>query len=240
MAEKATFSEFPSITRQDFSGTTRPSDELLNQLVAFDQLCFAGTGSTTSPEHAPPLLTVEDILGGLDLGNTFVVGFASDNSIAYVVQTVVRNKLPNNESDLHLMSMAVAPRFRGQGVGRVLIERVVYQVAREQGINIATLRVDPSNTPAVRLYLREGFVVVGGRSKSYSGHPKVVTLAASKRLDASPSFTPADSMHHPVVNFSAIDAGARAGLVGVALHQNGMLEMKALTQESQVQYPHWN
>lgn len=136
--------------------------------------------------------------------------------------------------------MAVAPEFRGRGVAKELLEKEVCQAAREQGINIVTLRVDPLNMRAMRLYLREGFVVVGGRSKSYPGHPKVVTLAASKRLDASPSFTSADSILHPVVNFLTIDADALTGRVGVMLHQNGMLEMKVLTQESQAQYPHWS
>src|SRR5262249_31110194 len=55
--------------------------------------------------------------------------------------------------------IGVEGQVRGQGVGQQLIERVI-ALAREKGAGHVNLLVDPSNTRAIALYQRMGFVQV--------------------------------------------------------------------------------
>ncbi|MCQ2288089.1 MAG: GNAT family N-acetyltransferase [Muribaculaceae bacterium] len=63
------------------------------------------------------------------------------------------------EGEYYLDSAAVLPRFRGQGIGRYIIEYGVKQ-ARERGL-LPILACDPGNTGAYRLYTSLGFVEDG-------------------------------------------------------------------------------
>lgn len=57
------------------------------------------------------------------------------------------------------LSIAVAPRARGHGIGRLLLDRL-HEVAREDGFTALSLSVGRSNTAARSLYERCGFEVV--------------------------------------------------------------------------------
>ena len=57
------------------------------------------------------------------------------------------------------LTMALAPPWRGRGIGRALIRRLLSDAAL-RGIPRISLSVEPGN-PARRLYESEGFVVVG-------------------------------------------------------------------------------
>ena len=69
-------------------------------------------------------------------------------------------------SELHIHTMAVHPEHRQRGFGRVLLEAVLGEAARE-GARSATLEVRASNEPAIKLYERAGFVVRGRRTGYY-------------------------------------------------------------------------
>lgn len=69
-----------------------------------------------------------------------------------------------------LANMAVTPEFRGRGLGRLLLSRVL-ETARERGIEAVFLEVRVSNERASRLYERFGFVDVGTR-RDYYEHPR--------------------------------------------------------------------
>lgn len=56
-----------------------------------------------------------------------------------------------------LVYMGVTPRFRGQALGSKILHRL-RRLASEAGINQVVLAVDSSNTPALRMYQRCGFV----------------------------------------------------------------------------------
>jgi ribosomal protein S18 acetylase RimI-like enzyme len=60
------------------------------------------------------------------------------------------------------ISMGLEANARGQGIGRRLIERAV-EFARADGKRYVNLLVDPTNTRAIALYRRTGFVDVGTR-----------------------------------------------------------------------------
>lgn len=58
-----------------------------------------------------------------------------------------------------VLSMAVLPEYRGQGIGTFLLNEMI-RIARESGFTSLSLSVDPNN-PALRLYERHGFVKIG-------------------------------------------------------------------------------
>lgn len=58
------------------------------------------------------------------------------------------------------VSIAVRPEHRGQGVGGVLMRRLIAH-AQEEGLPGLSLSVEREN-PAMRLYVRLGFIQVGG------------------------------------------------------------------------------
>ena len=58
--------------------------------------------------------------------------------------------------EFYIDSLAVSLPYRNQGVGTALIEKAK-EMAREQGIRVVTLAVEPQN-PAKKLYQKLGFV----------------------------------------------------------------------------------
>ena len=66
----------------------------------------------------------------------------------------------------HVTNVAVKKSFRGQGIGKMLMRALLDEVKKEQ-IEAVTLEVRVSNTPAIRLYEKMGFVSVGVRPGYY-------------------------------------------------------------------------
>lgn len=69
--------------------------------------------------------------------------------------------------ELEIINIAVAPQWRGRGLGGRLLGYVL-QGADKMGINRGYLEVRAGNVPARRLYARHGFVVVGTRKRYYA------------------------------------------------------------------------
>lgn len=65
-----------------------------------------------------------------------------------------------------IMTIAMAPAFRGQGIGKQLLSAMV-QILREKQLGWLTLEVRPSNAAAVGLYEAMGFREVGRRPRYY-------------------------------------------------------------------------
>ncbi len=82
----------------------------------------------------------------------------------------------NGESEL--ISMWVAPRARGNGVGGALITAVA-DWARNQGATTRALDVRAANAHAIALYLRHGFLDTG---RSPSGTDTLPEIRMSKSL----------------------------------------------------------
>jgi ribosomal-protein-alanine N-acetyltransferase len=68
---------------------------------------------------------------------------------------------------IHINNLAVRPELRGQGLGRMLLARVLEE-AEGMGAAGATLEVRRSNTAAQRLYNRAGFRLAGVRPSYYT------------------------------------------------------------------------
>ena len=63
---------------------------------------------------------------------------------------------------LELVYLGLTPEARGQGLGRLLMRRVL-EIATRRNFAVATLAVDAANLPALRLYRRCGYASVAQR-----------------------------------------------------------------------------
>jgi ribosomal-protein-alanine N-acetyltransferase len=70
--------------------------------------------------------------------------------------------------EAEILTIAVAPKFRRCGYGRMLMEEATRRVYRERGQSLF-LEVDETNRAAVSLYNKLGFSTVGKRPRYYEG-----------------------------------------------------------------------
>lgn len=68
--------------------------------------------------------------------------------------------------ELHILNIAVDPRYQGQGYGKFLL-REILRLAVERGVTIAILEVRRTNRRAQNLYTRHGFKLTAIRPKYY-------------------------------------------------------------------------
>jgi len=68
--------------------------------------------------------------------------------------------------EAEILSIAIDPRFHGQGLSRNLLLTHLGHLAG-RGVRIIFLEVEENNRPARRLYERAGFAVVGRRDRYY-------------------------------------------------------------------------
>lgn len=75
-----------------------------------------------------------------------------------------------------ILDLAVAPAFRGKGIGRLLVERAL-QTFMLQKASYVGLEVRPSNSAAVKLYSRCGFVATGRRKGYYEDGEDAILMS---------------------------------------------------------------
>ena len=68
--------------------------------------------------------------------------------------------------EAEILSIAIDPRFRGQGLSLSLLLTHLGHLAG-RGVRTIFLEVEESNRPALRLYERAGFLLVGRRERYY-------------------------------------------------------------------------
>jgi ribosomal-protein-alanine N-acetyltransferase len=82
--------------------------------------------------------------------------------------------------EAEILTLAVAPQKRGQGLGRALLQAAIVR-AQEQGARTVFLEVGADNPSALALYAGLGFAKVGMR-KAYYASPSGGTDALVLRL----------------------------------------------------------
>ena len=92
---------------------------------------------------------------------------AGHGRFATVLDGFVLSRVAAGEAEI--LTIAVSRRARGQGIGRLLIEGHLGQLATA-GVRDVFLEVDEANAPARALYAREAFAEVG-RRKAYYARP---------------------------------------------------------------------
>jgi ribosomal-protein-alanine N-acetyltransferase len=77
--------------------------------------------------------------------------------------------------EAEILSVAIAPTWRGRGFARPLLDLHLRQLAG-LGAGAVFLEVSEQNAPACRLYRRVGFYEVGRRQGYYNGGATALTL----------------------------------------------------------------
>jgi ribosomal protein S18 acetylase RimI-like enzyme len=124
-----------------------------------EKLAFA---SSYAEEANTPQEQVAQRLGATDRG---VIG-AFDNEVLCGVIGVGRHGLESLAHKAFIWGMYVRPEYRGQGVGRLLVEAAQAFVRSMPELKVATLDVLKSNESAVRLYQSCGFTVYGQEERA--------------------------------------------------------------------------
>jgi ribosomal-protein-alanine N-acetyltransferase len=103
-----------------------------------------------------------------------VVQRPGDKVIGYIIFWLVGE-------DVQINNVAVHPEFRGRGIGESLLRHIIAKV-RGKGVTFISLEVRISNEPAVGLYKKLGFEVLGVR-KNYYTNPDEDALLMGLVLD---------------------------------------------------------
>ncbi len=89
-----------------------------------------------------------------------VVRRPGEEVVAYIIYWQIRD-------DVQVNNVAVHPDCRGLGLGEALMRYAIARV-RESGATFMTLEVRQSNAPALALYKKLGFEVMGTRKNYYT------------------------------------------------------------------------
>lgn len=119
------------------------------------------------------------------------------------------------EGEFYLDSAAVLPEFRGQGIGRALLQFGITK-GKELGVDYVTLLVSPQNPKAKRLYRSLGFRDAGEvfAFGEYFQRMKMDT-AEPMRIDI---LTVLPEMFGGFLNCSIVERAQRMGLVDIHVH----------------------
>lgn len=130
------------------------------QVAALEKLCFSLPWSEKSvaSELTNPL-------------SYWLCAVEGDKVLGYVGSQSV-----DDEADM--MNLAVLPEARCRGIGEALCSRLI-QDLKARGVRSLTLEVRASNTNAIRLYTKLGFIQVG-RRPGYYRNPKEDALILKK------------------------------------------------------------
>jgi len=139
---------------------TKMNETHVLQIAELEKLCFSDPWSETS--------IASELNNKLSL---WMVAVDDEKVIGYVgSQTVL------GETDM--MNIAVHPDYRKQGIGTALIVGLI-DALELRGSHSLMLEVRSSNTPAISVYEKLGFVEVG-RRKNYYRNPKEDALIMRK------------------------------------------------------------
>lgn len=136
----------------------------VTQVAALEKLCFSAPWSEAS------------VAGELDNPlSVWLVCVDRGKVLGYVgSQTVL------DETDM--MNIAVLPEARRAGIGERLIISLI-ELLKDRGSRSLALEVRASNTPAISLYKKLGFLQVGRRPNYYRG-PREDALILRKEWQA--------------------------------------------------------
>ncbi len=139
------------------------TEEHLPAVLALERMCFSQTWSgeqLRSCCRSPYLL-----LGAI----------SPDAMHGYISAQIIA-------PEMEILNVAVAPAYRGQGLGRKLVAHAL-KAGRSHGATICHLEVAADNLPALRLYAGLAFNITGTRKGYYQEHgQRVDALTMAKHL----------------------------------------------------------
>jgi len=140
------------------------SDSDLQQVHEIERQCFTAPWSIDSFRYE--LTNKMTILLVASL-NEYIVGYVCLRTIVDVT---------------HLLNIAVHPKFRERGIATWLLTRALEELKSSgHGSRFLTLEVRESNIPAINLYRKFGFEVIG-RRKDYYHSPREDAVLMGRSL----------------------------------------------------------
>jgi RimJ/RimL family protein N-acetyltransferase len=136
----------------DFAGIV-PAD--LYRLYADVYASTDGMSETLAEKYPSPADLAADVAALRRLpGAVAVAAAVTQDPVAYAVVRPRRASRLRHTADL---SIGVASRVRGQGLGTCVLDAALARAAAEAVLEIVYLMVRADNAPAIRLYARAGF-----------------------------------------------------------------------------------
>jgi ribosomal-protein-alanine N-acetyltransferase len=153
----------------------RSTPDDLQALVAIEQSCFAIPWSEQSirADLANPSTAWYWIA---ELAPGGVVAGAADGDVGEVVGYVACYVAADI---VQINNLAVLPAARQRGIGAKLLSALL-DLAAASGVTAVDLEVRPSNQPAIALYMRAGFTVVGKRPHYYEDNGEDANIMLKK------------------------------------------------------------
>ena len=154
----------------------------LPQVDAIEQATFARPWPQGAYEKELTGNPAARYLSAVDEETGAVVGFAG----AWIII-----------DESHITNIAVAEKYRGQGIGRRLTSELL-QYLSNLGAAYTTLEVRESNAAARGLYQSLGFIAVGRRKRYYEDNGEDALIMVCDRLpEADPDFEEPETVHEP-------------------------------------------
>jgi ribosomal-protein-alanine N-acetyltransferase len=118
--------------------------------------------------------------------NDLLAGFFKQNAHAPPHPLVGYAGVWIGVDEAHVTTIAVALPSRRQGVGELLLNRLI-DYALESGVALLTLEVRLSNSAAQQLYQKYGFQVVGERKRYYTDNGEDALIMSTEAI-GSPAY----------------------------------------------------
>lgn len=98
----------------------------------------------------------------LDQGHYYVGAYLAERLIGYA-GLALQGRPPHAEAEVH--TIGVDPDYQGHGVGTLLLRALLARADERQATTFLEVRSD--NEPAIELYRKHGFDIVGLRKRYY-------------------------------------------------------------------------
>lgn len=134
----------------------------IGQIAALEKICFSEPW------------TEDGITESFKAGTRFFVAERDGKVLGYAGLSAVLD-------EGYITNVAVFPEYRKKGVATAVL-KAVFRFANQNSLNFVSLEVRPSNTDAVSLYEKFGFVTEG-RRKNFYRNPQEDALIMTKRFD---------------------------------------------------------
>ena len=126
----------------------------VSEIVALDRLCMGG------------FWKADAYLREIDSPRSSLLSLNIKSSYEQKPKTVGMGCLWAIVDEAHITLLAIAPEYRRQGLGQLLLT-ILLQDAIARQLEWATLEVNVNNSGAIALYQKYGFEVVGTRKGYY-------------------------------------------------------------------------
>ena len=153
------------------------TSQQISEIVALDQLCFGG------------LWTEDGYLRELESPNSslFALSVREPNLVTFNPKIIGMCCLWSIVEEAHITLLGIHPDYRGEGLGQLLLY-VLFKDALKRKLKWATLEVKTNNHPAISLYKKFGFKIVGKRKGYYRSTGEDALILWNKDLER-PEFT---------------------------------------------------